>query len=230
MAVRLEDQYPNSEPADTNYPGGSFKNETSLGAADGTPLEKVWADDLLGARDAVMKLAGQGYSGAADNANTSDFLTALLSLFLRNVDAVSVAAANKAIRRDANGRAKIAAPSADDDIARLADVNTRAEKGAGVFSDNGYFEVDTTVGTFIIQFGISAAISPDTNVTLTLPIAFPTAPLRAFASITNASTSNDDVFAKVRSITTTQISLRAERTSNPLISGTRYIEYLAIGY
>lgn len=126
MAIRLEDEYSFFEPADADYPGGSFKNTSTPGGSDGTPLEKKWADDLIGARDAVLSDAGQGYSGAPDNANTSDFLTALKVIFLVAADAVSTAVADKIIRRDANGRAKVNHPSASNDIATKATVDTHA--------------------------------------------------------------------------------------------------------
>ena len=124
MAIRLEDEYTEAVAASASYPGGSFKNTSTPGGTDGTPLELAWADDFLGARDAVLSAAGQGYSGAPDTASTSDFLTALYTLFVKNSDAVSAATANKIIKRDANGRAKVVGAVANDDIAILSDVTT----------------------------------------------------------------------------------------------------------
>lgn len=83
MAIRLADAYVQATAADSNYPGGSFKNTSTGGGADGTPLEKQWANDLWGARDAVLSAAGVGYGGAPDRVGASDFLTALYKLFAR---------------------------------------------------------------------------------------------------------------------------------------------------
>lgn len=46
MSIRLEDEYPGrSQPASASYPDGAFKNESTTGADDGTPLEIAWAND-----------------------------------------------------------------------------------------------------------------------------------------------------------------------------------------
>lgn len=60
MATSIEDTYPGrSEIADVNYPEGSFKNETVTGVSDdGTPVDKVWANDFEGFKQAVMRAAG----------------------------------------------------------------------------------------------------------------------------------------------------------------------------
>lgn len=126
MAIRIEDEYAQSVAADASYPGGSFKNVSTPGGSDGTPLEKAWANDFLGARDAILAAAGVGYSGAPDTAVASDLLDALNTLFVAVVDAVSAATANKVVKRDANGRAKVAAPVASDDIAIKGTVDTHA--------------------------------------------------------------------------------------------------------
>jgi hypothetical protein len=93
-------------------------------------------------------------------------------------------------------------------------------------SSNGY---QIMPGGLIMQWGstISSAAG-DANYTLNFPIPFPTACLRAFASITNSSTTNDDIFGRVISYSTTQITVRSEAAG--VNSGTRSVEYLAIGY
>ena len=230
MAIRIEDEYINAVAASGNYPGGSFKNETSPGALDGTPLEKAWANDLLGMRDAILAAAGQGYSGAPDTATTSDAFNALLTLFLKNADAVSAATANKAVRRDANGRAKVADGVASDDIATFGQVSGKAYKGPGSTLTNGYFVVNTDAADFIVQFGKSPAASPDSNHTLSFAVPFPNAALVPILGIINATTNHDEVFPRVVSMTNNSITLRAERTANGTVNGTRYLTYLVIGY
>ena len=42
MAIRIATQYSEAVAPNSSYPGGSFKNVTSPGGTDGTPLEKVW--------------------------------------------------------------------------------------------------------------------------------------------------------------------------------------------
>jgi hypothetical protein len=69
----------------------------------------------------------------------------------------------------------------------------------------------------------------DTNITLTFPKSFSNMCLRAFVSIVNSSTTNDDVFARIISYNTTQITVRAENTTG-VNSGTRIIDYFVIGF
>lgn len=125
-AIRLEDTYTQTTPASADYPGGSFKNTTTPGGTDGTPLEKSWADDFLGFRDAIMSAAGVGYSGAPDTAQSSDALNALNALFVNESDATSAATPNKVVKRDANGRFKAVAPTASDDVAILGTVTAHS--------------------------------------------------------------------------------------------------------
>jgi len=62
---------------DVNYPGGSSKNETAPGAADGTPYIKARADDIFGLQQALLADAGLTASGNADTAIESQYLEAL---------------------------------------------------------------------------------------------------------------------------------------------------------
>jgi hypothetical protein len=92
---------------------------------------------------------------------------------------------------------------------------------------NGYFRM---ANGLILQWGVSNEINADANSTLTFPISFPNACLKAFVSITNSYAFSDDIFARVISYSTSAITVRAERTSNASTGGQRYIEYFAIGY
>lgn len=110
MAIKLADEYLNTNPADSNYPGGSFKNASSPTATDGTPFEEKWANDMLGFMQALIALAGITPSGVPDTAISSQHLAALLQIMgqtagaIRNV-AVSdvVVAGDRVIIVDASG-------------------------------------------------------------------------------------------------------------------------------
>lgn len=82
-------------------------------------------------------------------------------------------------------------------------------------------------GGFIIQWGVSGAITEDTSVYIDFSIPFPEACLVVIPAMLNSSTSNDDVFPRVISETLTQVRIRAEATG--ALSGTRYVRYIAIG-
>ena len=66
--------------ADSNYPYGSSKNETAVGAKDGTPYFKQRADDLFGLQQALLVAAGITPSGDADTAIASQYLQAMVEL------------------------------------------------------------------------------------------------------------------------------------------------------
>lgn len=80
MAVKIADLYLNTNPADANYPGGSFKNASSPTATDGTPFEEQWANDALGFLQALIALAGITPSGVPDTAIDSQHLAAVLKI------------------------------------------------------------------------------------------------------------------------------------------------------
>lgn len=84
MALTLNTRYGTraTEPS-IDYPTGGFKNKSSPDALDGTPLERDWANDFLGARDAILKAAGIIANGTAETAEASQVLEALRVLGLR---------------------------------------------------------------------------------------------------------------------------------------------------
>lgn len=78
MALRLRDRYSTrANEATIDYPTGSFKAKSTPTATDGTPLQPDWANDILGARDALLKRAGIIASGAIETADVSDVLDAI---------------------------------------------------------------------------------------------------------------------------------------------------------
>ena len=90
MTLKLKDTYSEFEAPSSSYPNGGFKNATTSGGTDGTPLEKLWADDWLGFTDALHAAASQTYSGSPDTALASDRLKALFKLFSRIKKTISI--------------------------------------------------------------------------------------------------------------------------------------------
>lgn len=82
MALRIEDEYTESQAADANYPEGSFKNVSSPGGTDGTPFEKAWPNDIQGLLQRLLSEASITPSGAPDTVLASDYFDALNALFL----------------------------------------------------------------------------------------------------------------------------------------------------
>lgn len=66
--------------ANSDYPYGSAKDETSAGAGDGTPYFKARADDIFGMQQALLRLAGITPSGDAETALDSEYTKAIAEL------------------------------------------------------------------------------------------------------------------------------------------------------
>jgi hypothetical protein len=82
MAIRPIDKYGAlAEPADADYPEGSFKNASSPTAEDGSPLEKAWANDIYGLLQKIINAADITPSGVSDTVLASDYYNGLQRIF-----------------------------------------------------------------------------------------------------------------------------------------------------
>lgn len=78
MAIKIYEQFaPFANPADGDHPYGSIKNDSIPGAEDGTPLDAVWANDLVGFTDALLAEAGVVPSGQPDKLGASQRVEAI---------------------------------------------------------------------------------------------------------------------------------------------------------
>ena len=81
MAIKIYEQFaPFANPADGDHPYGSFKNDSIPGAEDGTPLDAVWGNDLVGFTDALLAQAGIVPSGQPDTVGNSQRVDAIKQL------------------------------------------------------------------------------------------------------------------------------------------------------
>jgi hypothetical protein len=80
MALKIAAQYTNAIAASASYPEGSFKNETTSGALDGTPLEKAWPDDIQGLLQSLLVAAGISATGSADTVLAPQYLAGIFNL------------------------------------------------------------------------------------------------------------------------------------------------------
>ena len=86
MALKIFEKFsPRANPADTDYPYGSIKNESVPGAKDGTPLDASWGNDMGGFTDALLAEAGIEPNGNADTAVASQRLEALKTLHINDL-------------------------------------------------------------------------------------------------------------------------------------------------
>jgi len=84
MAINPGTTWPTKvTPADPSYPYASSLNESVPGANDGTPYEKIRADDVFGMQQALLQAAAIVPSGSADtalNKTSSQYMQAALNL------------------------------------------------------------------------------------------------------------------------------------------------------
>ena len=80
--INLDEQYPNKTAGVTpDYPFGKARNVTLPGDRTGTPWDQALVNDLIGFQQAAMKAANMVPSGVPDNANLSQVLNALMTIF-----------------------------------------------------------------------------------------------------------------------------------------------------
>lgn len=143
--IKLDRSYSDyTELTDPNYPNGKAVDCSTDESYDGTPILKELVNDLHGALEAVVKQSAgniSGVSGNPDNINASDFKDALMDLIetpdaahaaLRGPDthgATVAATPGQLMTRDTNGRAQVANPSADADIANKGFVESASTTG-----------------------------------------------------------------------------------------------------
>lgn len=78
MAIKIYEKFaPFANPADGDHPYGSFKNDSIPGAEDGTPLDAVWGNDMVGFTDALLAEAGIVPNGNPDTVGNSQRVDAL---------------------------------------------------------------------------------------------------------------------------------------------------------
>jgi roadblock/LC7 domain-containing protein len=91
MAINLATRYPGrANPADTNYPQGSFKNRSAPGVLDGSYLEKDWANDMFAFFQQALVEAGISPNDDVDNATNSQYYAALKAVFAAKNDFLSI--------------------------------------------------------------------------------------------------------------------------------------------
>jgi hypothetical protein len=93
MSINLATRYPGrTNPADSNYPQGSFKNRSAPGVLDGSYLEKDWANDMIAFFQRALVEAGIEPDGDVDNATNSQYYEAIKAKFAAKADFLSVSA------------------------------------------------------------------------------------------------------------------------------------------
>lgn len=156
MSIRIEDQYANSNPADANYPEGSFKNSSTPTALDGTPLEKAWCNDLQGLLQKMLDVWNITPSGIPDTILAGDYFNAL-SNFLSSpgfgVDTGSASAyaiaVNETFTAYSDGQLFAFKATNNSNAGATANVNTRGAKAIVMPDGSAIRANDILVGDFV---------------------------------------------------------------------------------
>jgi len=83
MTININDEFgARSTPATAGHPLGSTLNDTA--GQPGTPLNKLFMDDLIGAHQALLAAAGITASGNVDQVGSSDVVDAIIALIQQN--------------------------------------------------------------------------------------------------------------------------------------------------
>lgn len=90
MALDIKARYGSraNDPS-VDYPTGSIKNKSAPDATDGTPLEKDWGNDWLGARDAILSAASIVADGNVEKVGASQVLAAIQKIALTIANSVT---------------------------------------------------------------------------------------------------------------------------------------------
>jgi hypothetical protein len=79
MALDLESDVPNTNPASADYPFGSFKDSTSPGAFNGTPAIAKWANDFWGFFQKLLSNANVLPNNMPDTVQLSQYFNSLVA-------------------------------------------------------------------------------------------------------------------------------------------------------
>lgn len=73
MAISLATEYPGQIDTDAAYPYGKPRNRSAPSSTDGTPLEKLWMQDVHGFLQHILIRDGTTPSGTPDSASLSEY-------------------------------------------------------------------------------------------------------------------------------------------------------------
>ena len=86
MSIKPWEKYqPNALLPSAQYPYGGLKQETSLGAGNGTPLDVDWGNDFEAFKQTAFSRSGLTPSGDADTVTNSEMFNAMQDTISRNI-------------------------------------------------------------------------------------------------------------------------------------------------
>ena len=163
--LKLNSNYSDyTDETDVDYPEGKAVNASSSESYDGTPLLAEFMNDVNAAHIAMYEKAHgsrDGINGQADTQKASQFADSVAKYTDDKVKAhadergltdgvhgaTSEVTAGQIVSRDQFGRAKVAAPIAEDDIARKKEVDDVANSTVSdIVYNNEFKKIQKTLG------------------------------------------------------------------------------------
>lgn len=220
MAINLNTRYPGRvDPPSIDYPTGSVKNRSAPAVLDGTPLEKDWANDVLGSRDAILKAGGVTASGNIETADVSDVVVALKNIV-----------SNRTATETVSGTAEIATQSETDagtDDTRFVTPKKLRWGFSILKATNGYIVFPSWLGGLIIQWGAIPTTTFNGQVmTVTYPIVFSNVYLAIPAAATNGRPESRENSFSVWFLSPSQVQFVNQDVDNTPFEG----YWVAIGH
>ena len=120
--MKIMSSYINTNPATTDTPNGTFKNETQPNAGDGTDIKAEHMQDLFYALFQILQLAGEVPSGELENGNSSkQFLRCLSHIGWFKYDSTITYKKNAIVINTVNNITKLYRSQIDNNTAPLTD-------------------------------------------------------------------------------------------------------------
>ncbi len=221
MATNPGSAFPTkTDNTDPNYQYGKAQNVSSPGAGDGTPWVALFLNDIFGFQQKLLTTAGIVPSGTPDNIVTSQYYDALLAIIAANPPAQ----ATETVLGTAEIASIVESYTGTDDLRivtplKLNEFFKNVNRSLGT---SGYQRFGPS-GSTVIQWG-TASVNADSNLLVSLPIAFENAIYVATAVYQEAMPTVGSEALGVALTSLSQITLY--NSSN----ATRDMRYIAIGY
>lgn len=133
MSKTLEEFYSSDriDKTDSDFPHGKYKNESAVGAKDGTPYEKGIQNQFLAATEGLLNQAGISSNGLDDTPNSSQVVDAVVKIAQdESSDLVSGSIATQAEAEAGTNDTKIMTPKKTvDSIKKNIPVGTETQFG-----------------------------------------------------------------------------------------------------
>lgn len=205
--LSLKDSVPNIDPATPATPYGAFRDNTSAGSADGTPVMSKYLNDLYGALYNILAAGDTIPSGEVENMTTPSDIVKALRVLASQVQFE---------------------PQRD----YISEMRYQLLPHPSVLSQGNYHKVSNTLrieGRAQMTWGNSATSA---EVSLVIPASYGVVKDITGVATYNSSGGNYEpvVIIAVHKPTERRMTFHGKTTNNSVINGVRYLDYSLVAY